>query len=122
LAFDAFDTLGSVSHPATEIVQRAAEELRGAVFRDDRQDGARSDLDEFPAEAFDRALTLLKEAEDCLDATLEDQSSVGEAMKRVREASDAIESTRGFVRWMPQEVVYARADALRLLDRLTGRW
>jgi hypothetical protein len=115
-----------VKHPAVEIVRNAAETLDAALGDGGRASSEQS-LDAFPAAAFDSARTLLHEAQRYLDARTEAGApstavAVAEAMKRVREASNEIESTRGFVRWMPRDLVIARADALRLLDRLTGRW
>jgi hypothetical protein len=110
-------------HPAAEIVRDAAETLAGAVTRGDGVRVPRAGLDAFPANAFNAALTLLTEAQRCLDLGVGGgTSAVAEAMVRIREASDAIDSTRGFVRWMPADVVHARADTLRRLDQITVRW
>lgn len=112
----------SMKHPAVTRVRQAADELQTALFLGDGVNVRRQDLDGFAADALDRARRLLAEAENCfVEAPQGSSSGVAEAMRWVREASDAIESTRGLVRWMPQEVVYARADALRILDGLTGR-
>lgn len=109
-------------HPAADIVQSAVQELRAVGLNDGGNGDDVQTLDEFSARAFRHAFVLLTEAQEHLQGSGTDRDAVVEAMKRVRDASYAIESTRGLVRWMPQEVVYARADVLRLLDRLTGRW
>lgn len=111
-----------MNHPAVDSVRRAAEELHTVLFPAEGRRSQRQDLDEFAAQALDQAIQRLGEAEHFLRTGPQGSgAAVAEAMRRVREASDAIESTRGLVRWMPPDVVHARADALRLLDRLTGR-
>ena len=62
----------------------------------------------------------LNRAEDSLAPGI-GQPDLAEGIRDVRAASDAIESTRSLVPSMPHDVVVARADALRLLDVLTGR-
>jgi hypothetical protein len=112
-----------VQHPAAEIVRNAAETLTASLSAGDASRASRPELDEFSADALDSALKLLAEAQDYLSAGVAGGvSAVAEAMSRVREASNAIDSTRGFVRWMPREVVHARADALQLLGDVTDRW
>jgi hypothetical protein len=108
-----------MDHPAGLEAGRAAEELRAVLAPGE---GMREELDAYSADALDRALELLISAQDRLTNGERDLMVIAEAIGEIREASDAIESTRGLVRWMPHEVVLARADALRILDGVTGRW
>jgi hypothetical protein len=116
-------TVSPVPHPAAEIVRDAVEALDGVLTVPDAARVWPDGLDRFPADALNSALSLLAEAQGHLTANVETRmAAVVDAMACVRKAIDAIESTRGFVRWMPPEVVGARADALRLLDQVTSRW
>jgi hypothetical protein len=111
-----------VPHPATPFVRDAVRTLNAALSAGDAHHASRINL-AFPTESLRFALRLLTEAQDDLTAGASaHMSTVVQAMARIREASNAIESTRGFVRWMPAEVVDARADALQLLDQVTRRW
>ena len=109
-----------MDHPAGLEAGRAADELRAVLVVS--EEGARHELDQYSADALEHALALLLSARDRLTNGERDLGVVAAAIDEIREASDAIESTRGLVRWMPHEVVLARADALRILDRVTGRW
>ncbi len=118
---ETFASVRSMEHPAAEVAKRAADELNAVLSGE--PSGLRQDLDQFAADALRQAIALLDQAQASLrNGSIGDSSAVAEALESIREASDAIESTRGLVRWMPNDVVYARADALRLLDHATGRW
>lgn len=109
-----------VTNPILERVTRAADILWEAVSPGDELRGPREDLDPFVDEKLREAVKLLQRAEEFLGAAIGLINEV-EGMKLVGEASDAIELTRGLAARMPREVGVARADALRLLDALTGR-
>jgi hypothetical protein len=109
-----------VAARALERVTRAADVLWEAVSPGDELGGPREDLEPFTDEKLREAVKLLNSAEDVLGAAI-GPPDVSEGMKRVREASDTIELTQGLVPQMPRDVVIARADALRLLDGVTGR-
>jgi hypothetical protein len=108
--------------PLADRATAAADELHRALYPTDEVRPPRDDVHEFISESWPDVLRLLRQAEDELDTGVGGgEPRVSEGVLLVREASDLLELSGGMVTVAPPEVGRAYADALRQLDRMTGR-